>query len=119
VVPCRLADEADFCGITSGNDLDKVVKSGLHVENSADGTPLLVESPLSVECRLSRIVELGDYHLTLGEIIEIHADESAFNSEGQADARVFDPLVYLGGLREYWSLGDKQADAYRAGMKFK
>lgn len=119
VVPCRLAEQADFCGIVSGNDLDKAAVAGLHVEDSVDETPLLVESPLSVECRFSRVVELGDYRLTLGEIIEIHAAETAFQPDGQVDARVFDPLVYLGGLKEYWSLGDKQADAYRAGLKFK
>ena len=51
----------------------------------------------------------------MGEILEIHACDKAFDADGKADVRVFDPLVYLGGLREYWSLGSKQADAYRAG----
>ena len=119
LVPAKLAVEADFCGIASGRDLDKAAVTGLHVEDSSNGTPLLTESPLSVECRFSRVVTLGDYQLTLGEIIEIHADEAAFDAEGHADALVFDPLVYLGGLKEYWSLGKKEADAYRAGLKFK
>jgi hypothetical protein len=50
----------------------------------------------------------------IGEIIEIHACEDAFDND-KADVKAFDPLVYLGGLREYWSLGRKQADAYSAG----
>jgi flavin reductase (DIM6/NTAB) family NADH-FMN oxidoreductase RutF len=119
LVPSRLVVAADFCGIVSGNDLDKDAVTGLHVEDSDNGVPLLVESPLSVECHLSQVITLGDYQLTLGKIVEIHADAAAFDAKGQADARVFDPLVYLGGLREYWSLGSKQADAYRAGLKYK
>ena len=39
----------------------------------------------------------------------------AFDDKGKADVGEFDPLVYLGGLREYWSLGSKQAEAYSAG----
>lgn len=53
----------------------------------------------------------------MAEIVEIHACERAFDEEGNADIRAFDPLVYLGGLREYWSLGNKEADAYRAGLE--
>jgi hypothetical protein len=30
---------------------------------------------------------------------------------------VFDPLVYFGGIREYWSLGEKVAQAYQEGKK--
>ena len=58
----------------------------------------MAESPLNVECRWLREVELGDYRLVMGEIIEIHACESAFDANGKADIRAFDPLVYLGGL---------------------
>ena len=28
-----------------------------------------------------------------------------------------DPLVYLGGIREYWSLGECVANAYKDGSK--
>lgn len=119
VVPTRLVDEADFCGLFSGSDTDKLAAAGLHVENSANDIPLLVESPLSVECRFDREIKLGDYLLTLGEIVEVLADEAAFGPDGAGDARVFDPLVYLGGLKEYWSLGNKQGDAYRCGLKYK
>ena len=118
VVPSRLAAEADYCGLASGKDVDKADLLGLHLETTERGGVILAESPLSVECRFERVVELGDYRLALGEIVEIHADENAFKPDGRLDATVFDPLVYLGGIKEYWSLGSKQADAYRAGLQF-
>ena len=77
--------------------------------------PLLKYSPLNVECRVLQDIELGEYRLVLGEILQVHAVEQAFAELPQGDARCFDPLVYLGGIREYWSLGEKVADAYQAG----
>ena len=51
-----------------------------------------------------------------GEILEIHAAEEAFDAAGQMQAKGFDPLVYLGGIREYWSLGEAVGVAYRDGL---
>lgn len=116
LVPAHLAVEADFCGLASGKTVAKLEGTGLHVAaGEATGAPLVVESPLNVECRYVQEVALGDYRLVLGEIVEIYALEQAFDASGKADAQAFDPLVYLGGIREYWGLGRKCADAYRDG----
>lgn len=118
MVPSHLAVEADYCGLKSGRDEDKVTGSGLTLTRASRiAAPLIEESPLNVECRLIREVELGEYRLVLGEILEIHAAEAAFAADGHIDARSFDPLVYLGGIREYWGLGEKVARAYRDGKK--
>jgi len=117
LVPSNLAVVADFCGVRSGRDLDKLSLSGLDLTAAEQvAAPLIKQSPLNVECRFEREVELGDYRLVLGEILQIHAAEEAFRQHPQGDARVFDPLVYLGGIREYWGLGEKVADAYKAGL---
>lgn len=115
-VPAQLAVEGDLCGLVSGHKADKQALTGLSTEIApSTGAPIIAASPLNVECRYSQELELGDYRLVLGEIVEIHACEAAFDAAGQGDVRVFDPLVYLGGLREYWTLGEKAADAYQAG----
>lgn len=117
LVPTSLAVTADFCGVRSGRDLDKLKLSGLEL-TPADkiAAPLVAQSPLNVECRIEREIELGDYRLVLGEILEIHATEEAFRNHPQGDARAFDPLVYLGGIREYWGLGERVAEAYKSGL---
>lgn len=117
VVPSSMAQVADACGLASGKQVDKQKLTGLDVSaGTLDGVFLIDDSPLNVECRYVREVELGDYRLVMGEIVEIHACDAAFDEQGKADVKVFDPLVYLGGMREYWSLGKKEADAYRAGL---
>ncbi|RME40562.1 MAG: flavin reductase family protein [Deltaproteobacteria bacterium] len=117
VVPSSLAVEADYCGIRSGRDADKAEKTGLTLVPAEQvAAPLVRECPLNVECRLTGETELGDYRLVLGEIVQIHAAEEAFDEEGGMEPNAFDPLVYLGGIRQYWSLGGPIADAYRDGL---
>lgn len=118
VVPAEMAIAADACGLVSGHKINKQQLTGLTLSQGVLDRALLVDaSPLSVECRFAQEVELGDYCLVMGEIVEIHACESAFDENNKANIKTFDPLVYLGGLREYWSLGKKEADAYRAGLE--
>lgn len=118
MVPASLAVEADYCGLRSGREEDKLMVTGLSTA-PAEGVdaPLIEECPLNVECRRVQEIELGEYRLVLGEIVQIHAAEEAFGENGEIDTRTFDPLVYLGGIREYWNLGQKSADAYRDGKK--
>lgn len=118
MVPATLAVEADYCGIRSGHQDAKLEKSGLSLEPAEIvKVPLLAESPLNVECRLAQQIELGDYRLLLGEIVQIHAAEAAFDESEKMDARRFDPLVYLGGVREYWDLGNLRGSAYADGKR--
>lgn len=118
MVPGRLTVEADYCGLSSGRSSDKIETAGLTpAKASRVAAPLIEECPLNVECRLLREVDLGEYVLVLGEILEIHAVEAAFGEDGTMDVRALDPLVYLGGIREYWRLGERAGIAYRDGKR--
>ena len=117
-VPASRVLEADYCGIRSGRAVDKLVTTGLDIEPSTlVSSPMLVECPLNLECRYLQEVELGDYRLVLGEIVEVHAVEEAFKTASNGEVGAFDPLVYLGGIREYWSLGERKALAYKDGLQ--
>jgi flavin reductase (DIM6/NTAB) family NADH-FMN oxidoreductase RutF len=119
VMPVHLVEQADYCGLISGRQADKATIAGLRLLPAKHGAaPLLDDAPLNVECRLSGEMAIGDYRLLLGEILEIHVDAAAFGADGSIDAAALDPLVYLGGLRQYWSLGKKVAPAYQAGRRF-
>lgn len=115
-MPTRLAVEADFCGTTSGHKIDKTTLTGLRTERAKKlNAPLVIDAPLNLECRYQSEQALGDYRLILGEIVEVHACAAAFRADGKMDIKAFDPLIYLGGIREYWTLGEKLADAYTLG----
>ena len=119
VVPETLLAAADFCGLASGRTVDKFARTGLTPEAGAHiRAPLVAESPLCVECRVSGEVDLGEYRLVLGEILDIRVSEAALDEAGKLTGDGVAPLVYLGGVREYWRLGGKVGTAYRDGKTF-
>ena len=120
--PTRLATEVDYCGLTSGRDTDKVADTGLTLVSSAVvAPPLIAECPFNLECRLMGEIELPTGSLMIvGEIVETHANEDVLDETGEKPSvALMDPLVYITGEREYWTLGEKIADAYSVGKTLK
>lgn len=114
------ADDAatvDYFGLVSGRDRDKWADSGWTLEPGAVvDAPLVAECPYALECRVTQEVEVGEYVLVVGEIVETHADESVLDpATGKVDVALLDPLVYIPGAREYRRLGAKVADAFSVG----
>jgi flavin reductase (DIM6/NTAB) family NADH-FMN oxidoreductase RutF len=55
-----LVVEADYCGIASGRDEDKVARAGLTpVRSALVDAPYIAECPLVLECRLVQTITLG------------------------------------------------------------
>lgn len=115
-----MADVVDFCGLATGRSTDKFAVAGLTLAPSAVvETPIIVECPYNIECRVTGETEVGAYRVILGEILETHADEEILRDpDGDLiDIEALDPLVYLAGVREYHRLGGKVADAFSAGRE--
>lgn len=107
----------DFCGITTGRKTDKFAETGLTLEPASQvSAPLIAECPYNMECRVTTEVEVGEYVVVFGEVLETHAEESILR-EGTdlVDMDALDPLVYCAGVREYRGLGPKVADAFKVG----
>jgi flavin reductase (DIM6/NTAB) family NADH-FMN oxidoreductase RutF len=116
-----LVAQLDYCGIVSGRKSDKFVATGLTLTPGAVVTaPIIEECPYNIECLTTHEVEVGDYVVVLGEIVEVHADERILR-EGTdiVEMDALDPLVYIAGAREYRGLGPKIADAYKVGNEFR
>ncbi len=112
------ARELDFVGIVSGRGgRDKIAEAGLTLAPSVHiPTPIIAECPHNIECRVSRMIEAGEYVIVIGEILEVHADEDILDETGERPSMErLDPLVYICGVREYRRLGEKVADAYTIG----
>jgi len=39
---------------------------------AATGAPLLTDAPAAIECRVKKIVEEGDHHVVIAEVVEAH-----------------------------------------------
>ncbi len=110
--------EVDYCGMVSGRQHDKIKELGFTLlPGSVTSTPILQECPYNVECKVTQEVELGDYTLFMGEIVQTHVDEAHIDSTNRARINVasLDPLVYCAVIREYWSMGEKLGKWFDAG----
>ena len=116
-----MAAAVDFCGITTGRKTDKLEATGLTLEPSAViATPIVAECPFNLECRVTQEVEVGEYVVLLGEVVESHAEERVLTAGTDVvEMDELDPLVYIAGSREYRGLGAKVADAYAIGHTVK
>jgi flavin reductase (DIM6/NTAB) family NADH-FMN oxidoreductase RutF len=49
--------------------------SGQSFRSGATGAPILVDAPGAVECRVTSIVEQGDHHIVVDEVVEAHLNK--------------------------------------------
>ncbi|MFO7754475.1 MAG: flavin reductase family protein [Bacteroidales bacterium] len=115
--------DADFCGITSGRDTDKFRETGLtKMPSKIISSPIIKECPLNLECELIEANIVGQTNHFIGRIVETHIDTDKLDDNADYtsfDIEAIDPLIYIGGAREYRRLGKKIGDAYSAGKKLK
>lgn len=74
----------DFCGVKSGREIDKfqalkLIKSRASVINA----PIIKNCPLSIECRVKSITDLGSHHLFLAEVVALDVEESLIDKKGK------------------------------------
>ena len=102
----ELAYATDYCGVRSGRDVDKFKETGLTREK-ADivSAPMIQESPVSIECKVKEIKELGSHHMFLADVVAVHADEHYMDENNRFDLNLAKPLVYSHG--EYLAGGRK------------
>ena len=63
-----LVRAADYCGVRSGKTEDKFRTAGLtKAPASKVSAPLISESPVNIECRVTEVRELGSHDLFLAE----------------------------------------------------
>jgi flavin reductase (DIM6/NTAB) family NADH-FMN oxidoreductase RutF len=61
--------------------------SGQAYRKGEGGAPILVDAPGAVECKVTSIVEQGDHHIVVGEVIEAHLNKPF---SGRPDAAILE-----------------------------
>ena len=78
----NLLRAADWCGVKSGKKFDKfremnLTKEGAQVVN----VPLIAESPVNIECKVTEIKELGSHDMFLAEVVAVNVDDTYLDDE--------------------------------------
>jgi flavin reductase (DIM6/NTAB) family NADH-FMN oxidoreductase RutF len=98
LVNTELVRAADWCGVKSGRDVDKFAQCQLSpIEASCIKAPLIDESPLSLECRVTQEIALGSHTLYLARIEAVQVDAGLVDSEGKLDMGRADLVAWCHG----------------------
>jgi flavin reductase (DIM6/NTAB) family NADH-FMN oxidoreductase RutF len=119
--PSFLCTKTDYCGIVSGAKQDKIMTVKLSVMRSTYiAPPIIRECPFNLECKVVKEVELGDWVLFMGEVLETHIDEDCLEDKkrGVIDVEKIDPLVYIGSAREYRVIGNHVGNGFQDGKLY-
>ena len=101
-----LVKATDFCGVRSGRDFDKFEKMALTKEPAVQlGCPMIEESPVSLECRVTEIIPLGSHDMFLADILAVNVDEQYLDERGKLHLDKAQLISYAHG--EYFELGKK------------
>ena len=102
----ELARATDFCGVRSGKDMDKFKEMHLTPTfGELQYAPMIVESPVSIECRVKNVMELGSHDMFVAEVLSIDADEKYIDEKGAFDISKCNLIAYANG--GYYSLEKK------------
>ena len=102
----KLARATDWCGVKTGAKFDKFKEMNLHKEKAKFiNCPLIKESPVSIECRVKEIKDLGSHHMFVAEVLSIDADDKYIDENGAFDISKCDLIAYANG--GYYALGKK------------
>lgn len=101
-----LVYKTDWCGIKSGENVDKFEQMHLTKEKAQFvKCPCIKESPVSIECRVKEIKDLGSHTMFMAEVLSIDADEKYIDKNGAFDISKCKLIAYANG--GYYALGKK------------
>ena len=100
-----LTYSTDWCGVKSGKNVDKFKEMNLTKEKcNFVNCPSIAESPVSIECKVKEIKELGSHTMFMAEILSINADEKYIDENGAFDITKCNLVAYANG--KYFELGN-------------
>ena len=96
----------DFCGVRSGKNTDKFEACKLTREKaSIVSCPMVAESPVSIECKVTDIIPLGSHDMFMADIVAVNIDERYIDEKGKFHIEKCALAAYAHG--QYFALGKK------------
>lgn len=95
----------DWCGVKSGREVNKFEAMKLTpVASQCVAAPAIGESPISIECKVKQVIELGTHDMFIAEVVNVQADSKYLDpATGAFDLSKANPICYSHG--KYYSVG--------------
>lgn len=104
-----LVRAVDYVGVKSGRDENKFEKAKLTPQAASEvKCPMISESPVSIECRVTDVISMGTHDMFLADILAVNVAEELLNEDGKLRLAKAGLCAYAHG--EYFALGKKIGD---------
>ena len=111
----KLVRAMDWCGVKSGRDVNKFEAMHLTAAPASQVSPPLIgESPVSLECRVRQVLELGSHHMFLADVLAVDVDAGLLDEQGRLHLDQAGLIAYSHGI--YYALG-KQLGSFGYSVK--
>lgn len=88
----------DFCGVKSGRECNKFEMANLTPQKAEFvDAPIILESPVSIECKVVEIKPLGSHDMFIAEVVNVVVEDSYLQENGQLDMAAMNLLAYNHG----------------------
>lgn len=102
----ELVKTADLCGMYTGRKIKKFERCGLTEEPGVENScPMILESPISIECKVTDIISLGSHDMFIADIVSVHVSDALINKNGKLCIEKAKLAAYAHG--DYYALGKK------------
>ena len=103
----KLAYATDWCGVKSGKNVDKFKEMKLTKQKANFvKCPMIEESPVSIECKVKEIKDMGSHHMFIADVLGINTDKKYIDENGAFDISKCNLIAYANG--GYYALGNKK-----------
>lgn len=117
IVTEEFLPQADYCGIVSGNKTDK--STVFDSVTGDDGTPMVGESPLTMECQVEDMYECNGFENFVCSVRHTYADDRVLDTDGKPDYACLRPVLFEMPTYRYLRTGDVIGHCTDAGRKYK
>lgn len=108
----------DWCGLNSAaRGADKSTLFEV-VRGSLEHAPMIAECPVSLECRVTQVVDLGSHELFVADIVATWTEERFLDEHGKPDITKVRPFTLTMPDNRFWAVGEQVGDAWSIGRTF-
>ncbi|MGL5151330.1 MAG: flavin reductase family protein [Clostridium sp.] len=94
----------DYCGVRSGKTNDKISEMGFTmIPCNEINSSYIDECPISIECKVNKIIPLGTHHLILADVLCSHITDEIIDEKGKIHFEKANLATYCHG--EYYPMG--------------
>ncbi|MGL4874489.1 MAG: flavin reductase family protein [Clostridium sp.] len=99
----NLVKKVDYCGVRSGRTNDKVEECNFTMIPCDEiEASYINECPVSIECKVNKIIPLGTHDLVIADVLCSHIDESLMDEKGKIHFEKGNLVTYCHG--EYYEM---------------